>query len=392
MIEYLHKLLSANGLAPHGYCLLWDADLIWTHVTADALIGVAYFSIPVAIAYFLTRRPDIAYKPVAWLFAAFILACGTTHFMSIWTLWFPDYGPEGLIKALTAVISVVTAVALWPLLPKLIALPSPAQLALANDGLRLRVAERDTALVALERETAERQRVEDRLRQSQKMEAVGQLTGGIAHDFNNLLQIIVANLDRVQRLTDGDERLARPLANALTGAQRAARLTDQLLSFSRRQPMLAEVQDLNPVITTTVELFRGSRPTGLTLDVELAADLWPVRIDSDQTASALLNLMVNARDAMRGSGTLTIRSRNVPGDAETGDWVELEVADTGTGMSPETIERAFEPFFTTKGVGEGTGLGLSQVYGFATQSDGTVNIVSQPGAGTAITIRLPRAG
>ena len=281
--------------------------------------------------------------------------------------------------------------ALWPLLPKLIALPSPAQLALANDGLRLRVAERDTALVALERETAERQRVEDRLRQSQKMEAVGQLTGGIAHDFNNLLQIIVANLDRVQRLTDGDERLARPLANALTGAQRAARLTDQLLSFSRRQPMLAEVQDLNPVITTTVELFRGSRPTGLTLDVELAADLWPVRIDSDQTASALLNLMVNARDAMRGSGTLTIRSRNVPGDAETGDWVELEVADTGTGMSPETIERAFEPFFTTKGVGEGTGLGLSQVYGFATQSDGTVNIVSQPGAGTAITIRLPRA-
>lgn len=276
VIEYFHKLLSANGLAPHGYCLLWDPDLIWTHVISDAAIGIAYFSILIAIAYFLTRRPDISYKPVAWLFAAFILACGTTHFMSIWTLWNPDYGPEGLIKVLTAVISAATAVALWPLMPKLVALPSPGQLALANDGLRLRIRERDAALAALERETADRQHAEERLRQSQKMEAVGQLTGGIAHDFNNLLQIVVANLDRVQRLTDGDERVTRSLANARVGAERAARLTDQLLSFSRRQPLLAEVQDLNTVIATTVELFRGSKPRGLTLVEALEPALWPV--------------------------------------------------------------------------------------------------------------------
>ncbi len=143
--------------------------MIWTHVIADALIGIAYFSIPVAIVYFLTHRRDVAFGWIVWLFAAFIMACGATHFLSIWTLWHPDYGIEGLVKALTAIISVVTAVALWPLLPRAIALPSPAQLQMANAGLSLRIAERDTALAALYRETAERERAETMFRQSQKM-------------------------------------------------------------------------------------------------------------------------------------------------------------------------------------------------------------------------------
>ena len=392
MFTYLQHLLGERGLAPHGFCLLWDPALIWTHVIADALIGVAYFSIPVAIAYFLTRRRDVAFGWVVWMFAAFIMACGTTHFLSIWTLWHPDYGVEGLVKAGTAAVSVVTAVALWPLLPRAIALPSPAQLQRVNADLSLRIGERDAALAALRRETAERERAEDLLRHAQKMEAVGQLTGGIAHDFNNLLTIVVANLDRVRRLTEGDARLERPLANALSGTERAAKLTSQLLAFARRQPLQAAEQDLNAIVTVMHGLAAAMLPAGVRIDLDLTSDLWPVRVDMNQMESVLLNLIVNARDAMPGGGNVAIRTRNAPGDDAAGDRVVLEVTDAGTGMTPETAARAFEPFFTTKGVGEGTGLGLSQVYGFVTQSGGTVAIDSAPGQGTTIRIALPRAG
>ncbi len=389
MFNYIQRLLGERGLAPHGFCLLWDPALIWTHVVADALIGVAYFSIPIVIAYFLTRRRDVAFGWVVWMFAAFIMACGTTHFLSIWTLWHPDYGIEALVKAVTAAVSVVTAIALWPLLPRAIALPSPAQLQRANTDLSLRVAERDAALAALRRETAERERAEDMLRQSQKMEAVGQLTGGIAHDFNNLLTIVLANLDRVRRLTEGDARLERPLANALIGTERAAQLTGQLLAFARRQPLQPEERDLNEVVTAVAGLVGATLPDTVRVELDLAPGLWPVRIDANQTENALLNLIVNARDAMPDGGVVTIRSRNVTDAA--GDHAVVEVADTGAGMTPDTLARVFEPFFTTKSVGEGTGLGLSQVYGFVTQSGGTIAIDSAPGNGTTVRIVLPRA-
>ena len=386
VIDYLQKMLETRGLAPHGFCLLWDPALIWTHVIADALIGVAYFSIPVAIAYFLTRRRDIAFSWVVWMFAVFIMACGTTHFFSIWTLWNPDYGAEGLVKAVTAGASVFTAVALWPLLPKAIALPSPAQLQRANDDLTARIAERNAALAALEREAAERKRAEEMLRQSQKMEAVGQLTGGIAHDFNNLLTIVVANLDRAQRLPPGDPGLGRAIGNALTGAGRAATLTGQLLAFARKQPLLPAAHDLNAIVTQMQGLIDGMLGGGVTVVADLAPDLWPVVVDANQTENAILNLAVNARDAMPDGGTLTLRTRNVGGDA-----VVLEITDTGAGMSPDVAAKAIEPFFTTKQPGQGTGLGLSQVYGFIRQSDGNLAIDSTPGAGTTITISLPRA-
>ncbi len=383
MLTYLQHLLGERGLAPHGFCLLWDPALIWTHVLSDALIGLAYFSIPIALAYFLTHRRDVSFSWVVWMFAGFIMACGTTHFLSIWTLWHPDYGIEGLVKAATAGVSVVTAVALWPLLPKAIALPSPAQLQRANDALSLRIAERDEALTALHRATAERERAEDMLRQSQKMEAVGQLTGGIAHDFNNLLTIVVANLDRVRRLTGDDPRLARSLANAATGAERAAELTAQLLAFARRQPLEPAEHDLNRLIGDVDGLAAATLPAGTAITFDLAPELPPVRVDASQTTNAVLNLIVNARDAMREGGTVTIRTRR------EADGVVLEVADTGTGMDAATQARAFEPFFTTKGVGEGTGLGLSQVYGFVSQSGGKVAIDSSPGEGTTVRIVLP---
>lgn len=387
MLDYLRGLFG-GGLIPHVYCLAGRPELIWTHVVSDALIGIAYFSIPIAIASFLTRRRDMVFSSLIWLFAAFIMCCGLTHFMSIWTLWHPDYGAEALLKALTAIVSVLTAVAMWPLIPRALALPSPAQLQAAN-------AELTAALEALNREQADRERAEAMLRQSQKMQAIGQLTGGIAHDFNNLLMVVTGNLDRACRLApDVPPEAGRALGRAREGADRAAALTQQLLAFARRAPQVEERHDLNALALATLDLVR---PTlrGVAFDCEFAPDLWPVRVDPDQTQNAILNLLVNARDAMPEGGRITLATRNredtsaLPDGGREG--VELIVRDTGTGMDEATRAQAFEPFFTTKAVGKGTGMGLAQVYGFVNQSRGNVGLTSAPGQGTTIIITLPRA-
>ena len=393
MFEYFRSLWDSERFAPHGYCLQWQPELIWTHVVADALIGIAYFSIPVAIASFLTQRRDVQFGWVVWMFAAFIMACGLTHFFGIWTLWRPDYGIEALVKAATAGVSVFTAAALWPLLPRAIALPSPAQLQRANDDLTLRVAERDAALEALRQETQERMRAEEMLRQSQKMEAVGQLTGGIAHDFNNMLTVVLANLDKAQRLATEDPTLQRSLKHAALGAERAAELTDRLLSFARRQPLQSAKQDPNAILSGMEALLDRTLGSDITVATDLEPEAWPVVVDGNQAESAVLNLAVNARHAMPDGGTLTLVTRNVAdgGGPAAGEWVMIEVRDTGMGMSEEVKARAFEPFYTTKAVGEGTGLGLSQVYGFAKQSNGHVVIDSEIGKGTAVRLYLPKA-
>jgi PAS domain S-box-containing protein len=254
--------------------------------------------------------------------------------------------------------------------------------------------------IAFIADTTEWQEMEERLRQSQKMEAVGQLTGGIAHDFNNLLTVIIGNLDLLaRRATSRESELARLAESALRGANRAATLTQRLLAFSRRQPLDPRIIDLNKLVTGMSDLLRRTLGETIAVETVLAAGLWRSRADPNQLENALLNLVINARDAMPGGGRLTIETGNAmldetyaasEGDVRAGQYVMLAVSDTGAGMSAEIVGKAFEPFFTTKAIGEGSGLGLSMVYGFVKQSNGHVKIYSEPGAGTTVKIYLPR--
>jgi signal transduction histidine kinase len=271
----------------------------------------------------------------------------------------------------------------------------------ANDTLEQRVSERTAALhdanERLVAEIAERRRTEEALVQTQKMEAVGQLTGGVAHDFNNLLTAVLGNLELAQRRVR-DEPTLSLLATAVRAAERGAKLTSQLLAFSRRARLDPRPLDLNEAMRGMGELLRRTLGATVRLDEVLAEDLWPALVDANQIELAVLNLALNARDAMPNGGTITLETRNVPqgdpvlpSDLAAGDYVMVAVADAGEGMPPDVAARAFEPFFTTKEVGKGSGLGLSMVHGVVKQSGGSVTIVSRPGEGTVVRLFLPRA-
>jgi signal transduction histidine kinase len=266
-----------------------------------------------------------------------------------------------------------------------------------EEAVRERTQELWEANKALKAEAAEREAAEAQLRQVQKMEAVGQLTGGIAHDFNNMLAVVVGGIDLAKRRLSGPRReVLHHLTNAMEGATRAAALTRRLLSFARSEPLLPERVDSRELVTGMSELLDRTLGERIKIVNKLDGEAWPVFVDSHQLENAILNLAVNARDAMEGTGTLTISTSNVTlaanevGDVRAGEYLRLSVSDTGCGMSDEVRDRAFEPFFTTKPVGKGTGLGLSQIFGFAHQSGGEVGIESKVGKGTTVSLYLPR--
>ncbi|WP_246617587.1 response regulator [Rhizobium populisoli] len=290
------------------------------------------------------------------------------------------------------------------------------QVAIAIDNARLfrsaenEIGERQRAEEALQTlnagleqrigtEISERMKTEEALRQSQKMEALGQLTGGVAHDFNNLLQVISGNLQLLAKDVSVNPRASRRVDNALAGVQRGSKLASQLLAFGRRQPLEPKVVNIGRFLTGMEELLRRTLGEDIEIETIRSGGLWNVLVDPTQIENALLNLAINARDAMEGGGKLTIEAGNAflddnyvrqHADVPAGQYVMLAVTDTGTGMPTDVIEQVFEPFFSTKPVGKGTGLGLSMVYGFVKQSGGHIKIYSEVGQGTTVKIYFPR--
>jgi signal transduction histidine kinase len=277
-----------------------------------------------------------------------------------------------------------------------------------NETLEKLIAERTRELTEINRqlqtEIAERRKAEDVLWHTQKMEAIGELTGGIAHDFNNLLHVVVLSMEMIRGAVENDGEIPRPkilrlLTTSKAATDRATKLTRQLLAFARRETMQLGVVTLDEVIVGCEPFLRRALGETTTLKLSFEPGLWPNRIDAAQFETALLNLVVNARDAMASGGQLEIATSNAEIDATQaggmdglapGSFVLVRVADTGTGMTPEVAAHAFEPFFTTKDVGKGTGLGLSQVYGFIRQSGGHISIDTQLGRGTTFHLYLPR--
>lgn len=292
---------------------------------------------------------------------------------------FTRYGAAALLVGMAALLLGVLGAA-------------QAVLTRANNELRQRARALAAANQELRVQIEEREKAEEALRQSQKMEAIGQLTGGVAHDFNNLLMVASSGLDLMDRTKDPERR--QMLKDSIRQAvDRGASLTRQLLAFSRRTALKPAVVDLAAQVQEMSVLLDRSLREDVQIELDFAADLWPVEIDPHQFELALLNVAVNARDAMPNGGRIVISGENVPAMSDgglQGDFVRLSVSDTGTGMDAEMIGRVFEPFFTTKERGQGTGLGLSQVYGFTRASGGDVRIDSTPGEGTTISLFLPR--
>ena len=522
MWAFFERLLDSSMFSPHGICLLWEPELIWLHVGSDALIAMAYFSIPIALAIFVSKRRDLKFGWVYWAFGVFILACGFTHVLSIYTLWVPIYGIEGLVKAATAIASVFTAGMLWPLLPELLTITSPFELrrvraALEEEEMKGRGAERmlaqfqetqralresmarltavvetavdgfilidsrgrillfnpacerlfgyraeevfqenvkllmprtyslhhddylrnflrsgerkiigigrevvgrrkdgstfpmdlsvgeakqdgESIFVGIIHDLTERKLTERQLQQAQKMEMVGQLSGGIAHDFNNLLTVIVGNAEHLSEQLKSRLDLRQLADDICQAGERGAELARRLLAFSRRQLLRPRAIDCHELIASTCKLLKRTLRENIEVTTAFNIDAIFAFADSSQLESAVLNLALNAQDAMAAGGRLTISTgiaslddddQGVHPDIESGEYAMIAVTDNGEGMTSDVAARAFEPFFTTKEVGKGSGLGLSMVYGFVKQSNGHVSIYSEPGLGTTVRIYLP---
>jgi signal transduction histidine kinase/CheY-like chemotaxis protein len=391
-----------STLTPHGACLAWKPELIWLNAVSDAMLSVAFFVTAFVLAFFVWRRRRdvmVMFRVVFWAFAIFVAACGVTRLLSILTLWVPAYGIEALTKGFLALISAGITAGMVLLLPRLLAMSTRVQLQQAYAALEEETRQRHKA-EAMVRRFQEIEANEAQIRQAQKMEAIGQLTGGVAHDFNNILTVITGTIEIL-----GDAVKDRPHLSQITNmisaaASRGADLTQHLLAFARQQPLQPRSTDVNALVIDAARLLRPTLGEQIEIDSMLAHDCAPALIDPSQLSTAILNLALNARDAMPNGGKLTLETKNVVLDetyasmnseVKPGNYVMIAVSDTGEGIPGTLLDKVFDPFFTTKEVGKGSGLGLSMVYGFVKQSNGHIKIYSEEGHGTAVKLYLPQA-
>ncbi len=388
-----------STLTPHGACLLWNLELIWLNAVSDAVLAIAFFATAFVLAYFLWRRRDLTFRAVFGAFGVFVAICGITRLLSILTLFVPAYEIEAFAKVLLALISVGITMGLLLSLPRILVLPSRTQLAQAKAALEQEIESRRKA-EAMVRRFQEIEANEARVRQAQKMEAIGQLTGGVAHDFNNILTVITGTIEILADAVKDQPNLAQITGMISAAAARGADLTRHLLAFSRQQPLQPRNTDVNALVVDAARLLRPTLGEQIEIESMLAHDSSPALIDPSQLSTAILNLALNARDAMPDGGKLTLETRNVvldenypsmTSEIRPGNYVMVAVSDTGEGIPGSLLDKVFEPFFTTKDVGKGSGLGLSMVYGFVKQSNGHINIYSEEGHGTTVKLYLPAA-
>src|SRR6266702_2726843 len=402
MLTLLGDILDMSTLTPHGACLLWEPGLIWLNAISDALVAAAFFATAFLLAYFVLRRRRhmlFMFRCVFWGYAIFIAICGVTRLLSILTLWVPVYGVEGATKGFLALISLGVTAGLLMLLPRILVMPTRIQLQQAYAALEEEVRQRCNA-EAMVRRFQEIEATESQVRQAQKMEAVGQLTGGVAHDFNNILTVITGTIEILADAVKDRPHLAQITNMITSAAARGADLTQHLLAFARRQPLQPRGTDVNALVIDSAGLLRPTLGGQIEIESMLSPDAAPALIDPSQLSTAILNLALNARDAMPHGGKLTLESHNVVLDenyarmnseVDPGHYVMIAVSDTGEGVAPDLLDKVFEPFFTTKEVGKGSGLGLSMVYGFVKQSNGHIKIYSEVGHGTTVKLYLPQA-
>ncbi|CCE12026.1 putative sensor histidine kinase with a response regulator receiver domain [Bradyrhizobium sp. STM 3843] len=385
---------------PQGADLSWTPQLLWLNTVSGAIIAVAFFSIAFVIGSFVWRRQrDVMFRGVIGGFAAFSAASGVARLLAILDLWVPTPIIASAFDTCLALMSIAVTIAMFKMLPRLLVLPTRIQLQKAYDRLEEEIKQRREAEAMVAR-FQEIEANEARLRQAQKMEAIGQLTGGVAHDFNNILTVITGTIEILAEAVKDQPQLVQVTKMISAAATRGADLTQHLLAFARRQPLQPRATDVNKLVIEAARLLRPTLGEQIEIESMLAPDIAPALVDASQLSTAILNLALNARDAMPHGGKLTLETKPATLDADyarlnndvmPGNYIMIAVSDSGEGIPSHMLDKVFEPFFTTKEIGRGSGLGLSMVYGFAKQSNGHVKIYSEEGHGTTIRLYLPLA-
>ena len=367
MIEFFEKLFDSEFM-PHGGCYFWQPEILWLHVGSDALIALAYYSIPAALWYFVKKREDLKFSWIFVMFGAFIFACGTTHLLGMWTTWHSTYRLEGVVKLATAGISVVTAAVLWPLIPRALALPSPRQLAASNQ--------------ALQDEILERQRAEQRARTHleqlahvDRINSLGEMSASLGHELHQPLGAIVNFARGCERTlaAGGDPAELEGILRKITAqAERAAEIVRRTRAFSSRRELQRQPVDMNAMLSEVADLVNAvTRQHGAEIRIERMSGLPPILLDRIQIQQVVVNLVKNGIEAMADAPAdrrlLKIYARHLgspeaadEGAEDDGAWFELNVVDQGGDRLPEDLEKLFAPFYSTKTDGMGMGLAISR--------------------------------